>query len=78
MDNLNPHGIESLYATYEPRHARQLEATRNPLHAEARDWLNIAEILSTLCGQCLDRRIQEACPDATRDRGLGRRSESTP
>ena len=24
LDNLNPHGIESLYATYEPRHARQL------------------------------------------------------
>ena len=29
------HGIESLYATYEPRHARQLAPT-GPLHAEAR------------------------------------------
>ena len=43
LDRRNTHGIESLYATFEPRHAR---------------WLNIAEIeLSTLCGQCLDRRV---------------------
>ena len=59
MDNLNPHGIESLYATYEPRHARQL-AERLEIHYTPKhgSWLNIAEIeLSTLCGQCLDRRI---------------------
>ena len=53
------HGIESLYATYEPRHASQLaerlEIHYTPTHGS---WLNIAEIeLSTLCGQCLDRRI---------------------
>ena len=59
MDNLNTHGIESLYATYEPRHARQL-AERLEIHYTPKhgSWLNIAEIeLSTLCGQCLDRRI---------------------
>ena len=58
-DNLNTHGIESLYATYEPRHARQL-AERLEIHYTPKhgSWLNIAEIeLSTLCGQCLDRRI---------------------
>ena len=31
LDNLNTHGIESLYATYEPRHARQL-AQRLEIH----------------------------------------------
>ena len=59
MDNLNTHGIESLYATYEPRHARQL-AERLEIHYTPKhgSWLNIAEIeLSALCGQCLDRRI---------------------
>ena len=59
MDNLNTHGIESLYATYEPRHARQL-AERLEIHYTPKhgSWLNIPEIeLSTLCGQCLDRRI---------------------
>ena len=52
-------GIESLYATYEPRHARQL-AQRLEIHYTPKhgSWLNIAEIeLSALCGQCLDRRI---------------------
>ena len=80
MDNLNTHGIESLYATYEPRHARQL-AERLEIHYTPKhgSWLNIAEIeLSTLCGQCLDRRIPSLGQDATRDRGLGRGSESTP
>ena len=59
LDNLNTHGIESLYATYEPRHARQL-AQRLEIHYTPKhgSWLNIAEIeLSALCGQCLDRRI---------------------
>ena len=79
MDNLNTHGIESLYATYEPRHARQL-AERLEIHYTPKhgSWLNIAEIeLSTLCGQCLDRRHSKLGPDATRDRGLGGGSEST-
>ena len=59
MDNLNTHGIESLYATYEPQHARQL-AERLEIHYTPKhgSWLNIAEIeLSALCGQCLNRRI---------------------
>ncbi len=59
MDNLNTHGIESLDATYEPRHARQL-AQRLEIHYTPKhgSWLNIVEIeLSTLCGQYLDRRI---------------------
>ena len=53
LDNLNTHGIESLYATYEPRHARQL-AQRLEIHYTPKhgSWLNIAEIeLSALCGQ---------------------------
>ncbi len=59
MDNLSTHRIESLYATYEPRHARQL-AERLEIHDTPKhgSWLNIAEIeLSALCGQCLDRCI---------------------
>ncbi len=59
LDNLSTHGIESLYTTYEPRHARQL-AQRLALHYTPRhgSWLNIDEIeLSALCGQCLHRRI---------------------
>ena len=44
MDNLNTHGIESLYATFEPRHARQLaerlEIHHTPKHAI---WLNIVD-----------------------------------
>ena len=79
MDNLNTHGIESLYATYEPRHARQL-AERLEIHYTPKhgSWLNIAEIeLSTLCGQCLDRRIPSLAQMQRDDRGLGWRSEST-
>ena len=59
MDNLNTHGIESLYETFEPRRARQL-AERLEIHHTPKHgiWLNIAEIeLSALSGQCLDRRI---------------------
>ena len=59
LDNLNTHGIESLYETFAPQRARplaeRLEIHYTPKHGS---WLNIAEIeLSTLCGQCLDRRI---------------------
>ena len=61
MDNLNPHGIESLYATYPPEEARalpeRLEIHYTPKHGS---WLNIAEIeLSALCGQCLNRWIPD-------------------
>ena len=61
MDNLNTHGIASLYEAFLPeqaRHlARRLEIHYTPKHAS---WLNIAEIeLSVLTRQCLDRRIPD-------------------
>ena len=61
MDNLNTHGIESLYETYPPALAlalaERLEIHYTPKHGS---WLNIAEIeLSALCGQCLNRRIPD-------------------
>ena len=61
LDNLNTHGIESLYETYPAEQARalakRLEIHYTPKHGS---WLNIAEIeLSALCGQCLDRRIPD-------------------
>ena len=61
MDNLNTHGIESLYETYRPERAlalaERLEIHYTPKHGS---WLNIAEIeLSALCGQCLNRRIPD-------------------
>jgi transposase len=63
MDNLNTHGIASLYETFEPKEARRL-AERLDIHYTPKhgSWLNMAEIeLSVLKGQCLDRRI----PDIT-------------
>jgi hypothetical protein len=59
MDNLNTHGIGSLYQAFEPEHAftlaQRLEIHHTPKHGS---WLNIAEIeLSALTRQCLDRRI---------------------
>lgn len=59
MDNLNTHGIASLYEAFEPeearRLARRLEMHHTPKHGS---WLNIAEIeLSVLSQQCLDRRM---------------------
>lgn len=59
MDNLNTHGIGSLYEAFEPREAfalaQRLEIHHTPKHGS---WLNIAEIeLSVLTRQCLDRRI---------------------
>lgn len=59
MDNLNTHGISSLYETFPPeeahRLAQRLEIHHTPKHGS---WLNIAEIeLSVLKSQCLDRRI---------------------
>lgn len=59
MDNLNTHGIASLYETFPPAEARRL-ADRLDIHYTPRhgSWLNIAEIeLSALNAQCLDRRI---------------------
>ena len=61
MDNLNTHGIASLYETFPPaealRLARRLDIHHTPKHGS---WLNIAEIeLSALAGQCLDRRLPD-------------------
>ena len=59
MDNLNTHGIASLYEAFEPQTARaladRLEIHYTPKHGS---WLNMAETeLSVLSRQCLDRRI---------------------
>ena len=61
MDNLNTHGIASLYEAFEPEEAfalaQRLEIHHTPKHGS---WLNIAEIeLSALTRQCLQRRISD-------------------
>ena len=61
MDNLNTHGIASLYQAFAPDKAfglaQRLEIHHTPKHGS---WLNIAEIeLSALTRQCLDRRIED-------------------
>ena len=61
MDNLNTHGIGSLYEAFPPEKAfalaQRLEIHHTPKHGS---WLNIAEIeLSVLTRQCLDRRIDD-------------------
>jgi hypothetical protein len=60
MDNLNTHGIASLYKAFPPAEAFKL-ASRLEIHYTPKhgSWLNIAEIeLSALSIQCLgDRRI---------------------
>jgi DDE superfamily endonuclease len=61
MDNLNTHGIASLYEAFPPAEAfalaQRLEIHHTPKHGS---WLNIAEIeLSALSRQCLDRRIND-------------------
>jgi hypothetical protein len=61
MDNLNTHGVGSLYEAFEPERAfalaQRLEIHHTPKHGS---WLNIAEIeLSALTRQCLDRRISD-------------------
>lgn len=61
LDNLNTHGIASLYDTFPPEAARRL-AERLEIHYTPKhgSWLNMAEIeLSVLKGQCLDRRIPD-------------------
>ena len=59
MDNLNTHGVGSLYETFEPDKAKRIldkfEFVYTPKHGS---WLNMAEIeLNVLAGQCLNRRI---------------------
>jgi transposase len=62
MDNLNTHGIGSLYEAFPPteafRIAQKLEIHYTPKHGS---WLNMAESeLSILSRQCLNRRIPAA------------------
>ena len=60
-DQLNTHGIGSLYEAFPPEQARRL-AARLELHHTPKhgSWLNIAEIeLSALTLQCLDRRLPD-------------------
>lgn len=60
MDNLNTHGIASLYEAFAPELARAL-AARLEIHYTPKhgSWLNMAETeLSILSRQCLDRRIE--------------------
>lgn len=61
LDNLNTHGLVSLYKAFPPAEARRiwerLDVHYTPKHAS---WLNMAEIeLSILSRQCLDHRIQD-------------------
>ena len=59
MDNLNTHGVASLYEAFAPEVARAL-AVRLEIHYTPKhgSWLNMAETeLSVLSRQCLDRRI---------------------
>ncbi len=61
-DNLNTHGIASLYEAFPAEEAHRL-ARRLQIHHTPRNgsWLNVAEIeLSVLGRQCLDRRIDSA------------------
>ena len=61
MDNLNTHGIGSLYEAFPPAEARRiakkLEIHHTPKHGS---WLNMAESeLSILARQCLNQRIPD-------------------
>ena len=61
LDNLNTHGIGSLYQAFPPAKAfalaQRLEIHHTPKHGS---WLNVAEIeLAALTRQCLDRRIDD-------------------
>lgn len=61
MDNLNTHGIGSLYEAFPPaeafRIAQKLEIHYTPKHGS---WLNMAESeLSILSRQCLNQRIPD-------------------
>lgn len=61
MDNLNTHGLASLYEAFEPEEARRL-ARRLDIHHTPKhgSWLNVAEIeLAVLSRQCLCQRIAD-------------------
>ena len=60
MDQLNTHGVASLYEAFPPAEARRLaerlEVHHTPKHGS---WLNMAEIeLSVLARQCLAERME--------------------
>ncbi len=60
QDNLNTHGVWSLYAAFEAHEAQRL-AQRIEWHYTPRhgSWLNMAEIeLSVLARQCLKQRME--------------------
>ena len=60
MDQLNTHGVASLYAAFPPQEARRL-AERLQIHHTPKhgSWLNMAEIeLSVLARQCLEERME--------------------
>ena len=59
LDNLNTHGLASLYRAFDPAEAKRL-ADRLEVHYTPRhgSWLNMAEIeLSALARQCLAERM---------------------
>ena len=61
LDNLSTHSVGALYETFPAPEAhrimRRLEFHFTPKHAS---WLNMVEIeIGVLCGQCLDRRIDQ-------------------
>jgi hypothetical protein len=60
LDQLNTHGVASLYAAYPPPQARRLAERLEIHHAPKHgSWLNMAEIeLSVLARQCLDERME--------------------
>ena len=61
MDNLNTHGLSSLYEAFDPAEARRL-AERLEIHytPEHGSWLNMAEIeQSVMARQALSRRIPD-------------------
>ena len=61
MDNLNTHGLSSLYEAFAPAEARRL-AERLEIHytPEHGSWLNVAEVeQSVLARQALSRRIPD-------------------
>jgi len=82
MDNLNTHGLSSLYESFPPdvalKLAKRLEIHYTPKHGS---WLNIAEIeLSALTVQCLCRRlasIQELQAQVTSWESIRNRNKKT-
>ena len=60
-DNLNTHGLASLYQAFEPAEALRIAQTLELVHTpKPGSWLNVAESeLSVLTRQCLDRRLAQ-------------------